>query len=302
MGDPLSDVLDLVGVKSSVYFQKEFLSPWCMSVRDTGFAQFHIIVRGNAVVTHNGVTHAVSAGDVVLFPKGASHLIGDAPESDPLSGQAVIEGMAKGAEPFTQGDIATRMICGHFEYDVDCAHPLIEDLPHMILLTSMDLPVMDNLFGLVQLIVRESASDTPGKDVVVRRLSDGLLVTILRAFFETRKEDPGFYCGLTDPRMSRVIAAIHNTAEKPLSVEDLAQIAGMSRTSFLNHFKAKVGQSAGAYTTRWRLLKARAALVETSDTVEVIAYQAGYHSTSAFSRAFHGRFGVSPTKFRNRAA
>ncbi|MDA8586592.1 AraC family transcriptional regulator [Rhodobacteraceae bacterium] len=299
MNDPFSDVLDLVGVRSSVYFQKDFLSPWCMSVSNTGFAQFHIIVRGNAVVTHGGVTTQLAAGDVILFPKGAAHMIGDAPDSAPLSGQDVISAMANGQEPFLEGGIATRMICGHFEYDFDCTHPLLEELPPMVLLRSAELPAMDHLFGLVQLIVRESSSDTPGKDVVVRRLSDGLLVTILRAYFESRQQDAGFYRGVTDKRMSRVIAAIHGTAGDNLTVEKLATIAGMSRSSFLHHFKTQVGQSAGAYSTRWKLLKSRVALSDTSDSVESIAYSAGYNSTSAFSRAFHGNFGLTPTEFRS---
>lgn len=302
MQDPFSDVLELVGVRSSVYFQKDFLSPWCMSVSNTGFAQFHIIVRGKAVVTHSGETHEVLAGDVVFFPKGASHLIGDAPESTPMSGQDVIASMAQGNEPFAEGGAATRMICGHFEYDFECTHSLLEDLPHIILLRSADLPAMDHLFGLVQLIVRESATDAPGKDVVVRRLSDGLLVTILRAYLETRKQDAGFYRGLADRRLARAIAAIHSNAGDNLTVGELAAIAGMSRASFLHHFKSQVGKSAGAYATHWKLLKSRAALRNTADTVETIAHCAGYNSTSAFSRAFRGCFGITPTEFRGQGA
>lgn len=299
MEDPFSDVLELVGVKSSVYFQKDFLSPWCMSVANTGFAQFHIIVRGNAVVTHQAQTHDLGAGDVVLFPKGASHFIGDAPDSPPLSGQDILSAMANGKEPFTDGGAPTRMICGHFEYDFGCTHPLLEELPSMILLRSSEMPEMDHFFGLVQLIIRESSTDIPGKDVVVRRLSDGLLVTILRAYFETRKQDAGFYRGLSDTRMSRVIAAIHNAQGNSPNVGELAAIAGMSRSSFSYHFKEHVGQSAGAYATRWKLLKARTALSETSAPVETIAIRAGYNSTSAFSRAFHGCFSVTPSEFRS---
>lgn len=302
MEDPFSDVLDMVGVRSSVYFQKDFLSPWCMSIRDTGFAQFHIIVRGNAVVTHAGKTSELSAGDVVLFPKGGTHMIGDAPDRQAVSGNEVIAAMAKGQDLFAEGGSATRMICGHFEYDFDCAHPLLEELPSMILLHSADLPMVDHLFGLVQLIVRESSTDAPGKDVVVRRLSDGLLVTILRAYFESGRQTAGFYRGLTDNRLRRAISAIHKNTGDGLNVGELAAIAGMSRSSFLHHFKAQVGQSAGAYATRWKLLRSRVTLTETSNSVEKIAIAAGYSSTSAFSRAFHGCFGVTPSEFRKQIA
>ncbi len=298
MTDPLSDILDLIGVRSSVYFQKDFLAPWSMSVSDTGFAQFHIIVRGNAFVTEGKETLQVSAGDIVFFPKGASHIIGDDPSSMPMRGQDVISSMEKGQEPFKEGGAATRMICGHFEYDFDYAHPLFEELPKKIILGGAELPKMDHLFGLLQLIIRESSNDAPGSRVVVRRLSDSLLVTILRGYFELNKDHVGFHRGLDDKRIFKAIAAIHSGSSDQLNVDELASLAGMSRSSFLHHFKAIVGQSAGAYATRWRLLKARSELSESSSSVENIAFSAGYNSATAFSRAFHSHFGKTPSQYR----
>jgi len=298
MTDPLSDILDLIGVRSSVYFQKDFLAPWCMSVSDTGFAQFHIIVRGTAVIIQGDESLQVSAGDIVFFPKGASHLIADQPGRTPMSGKDVIESMANNMEPFTEGGAATRMICGHFDYNFDYAHPLFEELPKRIVLGAAELPKMDHLFGLLQLIIRESSNNAPGSKVVLRRLSDSLLVTILRGYFEMEKANIGFHRGLNDKRISRAISAIH-TDNNQYNVEELAELAGMSRSSFLHHFKALMGQSAGAYTTRWKLLKARAALSETKASVESIALAAGYNSATAFSRAFHSHFGETPSQYRS---
>jgi AraC-like DNA-binding protein len=146
---------------------------------------------------------------------------------------------------------------------------------------------------------RKGNHQCASKDVVVRRLFDGLLVTILPVYFETRKQDAGFYRGLSDTRMSRVIAAIHNAQGDSPNVSELAAIAGMSRSSFSHHFKEYVGQSAGAYATRWKRLKARTAMRETSAPIETIEIRAGYNSTSAFSRAFHRYFNVTPSEFRS---
>lgn len=298
MVDPLSDILELVGVKSSVYFQKDFLTPWCLAVSDTGFAQFHIIISGQAVLTYANETIQLSAGDIILFPKGASHLIGDAPESPGLSGQEVITAMDLGEEPFSQGGAATRMICGHFDYDFDFAHPLFQELPGMIQLDSCNLPDKDHLSGLLQLLIRESANNAPGSKVIVRRLSDSLLVTILRSHFAKQSNQAGFHRGLADKRISRAIAAIHSDSCQPCHVDDLASLAGMSRSSFLHHFKALLGQSAGAYATRWKLLKARSELVGNNTSIENIALSAGYNSASAFSRAFQAHFGETPSQHR----
>ena len=272
-----------------------------MDVSNTGFAQFHILVRGFASVTHAGQVLQVSAGDIVLFPRGASHFIGDTPESTPISGSEVIKAMSEGCEPFSKGSNVTRMICGHFEYDFAYSHPLLEELPEMVLIHSSDLPALDHLFGLVQLIIRESASDEPGSEVVARRLSDGLLVTILRSFFKREKRRTGFLPGLTDKRIALAISAIHSDVNNDLTVDDMAVHVGMSRSSFSQRFKELVGQSAGSYATRWKLLKARLALTSTSHPIEQIAYKNGYVSATAFSRAFNTTFGETPTQCRQNA-
>lgn len=300
MSDPFSDVLELVGVESSVYFQKDFLGSWCMDVSNTGFAQFHILVRGTAVVTHAGTTNTVSAGDIVFFPRGASHLIGDTTDCIPMPGMDVIQAMNEGREPFTEGEQKTRMICGHFEYDFEYSHPMLEELPEIVLIRSDSLPATDHLLSLVNLIVLESASDAPGSDVVTRRLSDGLLVTILRSYFEHAEERSGFFQGLSDKRIARAITAIHNDVDNQLSLDSMAVEAGMSRSSFSKQFKDLVGQSAGSYSTQWKLLKARSAVACSNDPIEKIAFSHGYQSATAFTRAFHATFGETPTQCRQR--
>ena len=157
---------------------------------------------------------------------------------------------------------------------------------------------MDHLFGLLQLIIKESSNNAPGSKVVVRRLSDSLLVTILRGYFEKEKSNIGFHRGLGDKRISRAISAIHSD-DTQYTVDELATLAGMSRSSFLQHFKNLMGQSAGAYSTRWKLLKARYALNDTNTSIESIAFSAGYNSATAFSRAFHSHFSETPTQCRN---
>ena len=300
MSDPFSEVLDMIDVKSSVYFQKDFRAPWGMSVSNTGFAQFHIIIRGTAVVLHKEQKFDVSAGDIVLFPHGASHLICDQSQSVQVPGGDIISAVARGVDPFADGEITARMICGHFDYDFGFEHPVLKELPDMIVLRSGDSPMMSHLFNLVQLIVWETSTNAPGSDVVVRRLSDGLLVSVLRAYYEIERPRIGFYKGLSDPRLRTALEAIHKSDGDTPDVATLAEMAGMSRSSFLKHFKDNVGQTAGAYATCWKLLKARAALNAEDQSIENIALNAGYQSASAFTRAFQNYFGATPSRIRQR--
>jgi len=296
--DPLSDILDLIGVKSSVYFQKDFCAPWRMQIANTGFAQFHIIVQGEAVIEHAGRLDYVSTGDVILFPKGAAHKIGDSIDSPEMRGQDVITAMASGDEPFVNGGRATRMVCGHFDYDFNHRHPLIQELPAAILLRATELRSEDHLLGLVKLIVTESRTMPTGSRVVLRRLSDALLVTILRAYFETESSDVGMHIGLRDDRIARAIAAIHEVNGWELDLSDLASVAGMSRSSFAATFKATVGKSPGDYALRWKMLNAREVLIKDNTTIEEVAMDYGYSSSSAFSRAFVAMFGQTPREAR----
>ena len=299
--DPLSDVLELIGFKSSIYFQKNFCGHWKMSVADTGFAQFHFVVRGNAFVEFDGRIEQLSAGDLVLFPKGATHAISDHPNTPAMRGQDVIVAMENGKEPFLDGDVTTRMICGHFEYDLTHGHPFMHDLPSCILLRSNDLEIGSLMSALLPLIVNETHSAPLGGRIVAKHLSQALFASILRVHFEQDVAKIGFYAGLRNDRIILAIAAIHEAEGWQYSLSDLATIAGMSRSSFANKFKQHVGQTAGEYALTWRLLKARQALQDNRKTIDQVAHDHGYSSASAFSRAFRDALGMSPSHARKNA-
>ena len=296
--DPLSDVLELIGFKSSIYFQKNFCGHWKMSVADTGFAQFHFIVRGSACVEFDGRTEQLSAGDLVLFPKGATHAISDHPLTPAMRGQDVIAAMESGEEPFIDGPLTTRMVCGHFEYDLAHQHPFMRDLPCYILIRASALDIGSLMSTLLPLIVSETRASPLGGRIVTEHLSQALFASILRVHFEQDATQIGFYAGLRNDRIILAIAAIHEPNGWKYSLEDLATMAGMSRSSFATKFKQHVGQTAGEYALTWRLLKARQALQDQGKTIDQVAHEHGYGSASAFSRAFRDVLGMSPSSAR----
>lgn len=298
MSDPLSEIFDLVGVESSVYFQKDFCAPWGMRVENTGFAQFHILVRGEASLWSVNRRETLNAGDVVLFPKGAAHLISDSPDSPGVPGQDVIRAHLAGDPLFEGTGRRTRMICGHFEYDFDTKHPLVQEFPDTILIRSDALPSMIDLTGLLNILIKESNVSKPGTDVLIQKLSEALLVTILRAYFETSENRTGFHAGLREPRIARVISAIHEANWDELGLEKLAIVAGMSRSALALQFKSIIGYSPGEYSIRWKLLKASRRLTQSTESVDEIASQSGYKSSTAFSRAFQRMFSMTPSEYR----
>ncbi|WP_181820768.1 AraC family transcriptional regulator [Loktanella sp. D2R18] len=296
--DPLSDVLELIGFRSSIYFQKNFCGNWKMSVSDTGFAQFHYIVRGTAVIEHDGHVENLTAGDLVLFPKGASHAICDNPDSPATSGQDVIAGLQAGDEPFLDGAPTTRMICGHFQYDLAHQHPLVKDLPPRILLKTSEMELGTLLSSLISLIVNETLTKEIGSRTVTQYLSQALFASILRAHFVLEGSQIGFYSGIRDARIVSALSAIHEPDGWKYNLADLASIAGMSRSSFAAIFKSHMGQTPGDYALNWRMFKARRSLEKPGQTIDQIAHDCGYGSSSAFSRAFRAVMGVNPSQLR----
>lgn len=104
---------------------------------------------------------------------------------------------------------------------------------------------------------------------------------------------------LADSHASRVAGAIHRMRRDfrlPLGVPELARAAGMSPTSFHQHFKAVTGTTPLQYLKDLRLIAARALLAERGQGVSAAAYAVGYESPTHFSRDFRRKFGRPPSR------
>lgn len=82
------------------------------------------------------------------------------------------------------------------------------------------------------------------------------------------------------------------------TVNDLAELSNLSRSAFADRFQRIVGQAPLNYLTTWRLDRAAELLRYSRAPISDIANRVGYTSEAAFSRAFKGRYEVSPTRWR----
>lgn len=300
MQDAISPILELIGVKGSVYFQTDFCAPWGMEVADTGYAQFHMVVSGEAVLRHADGSHiSLSSGDLVLYPTGAPHVISDSVESPTSAGREVVGAILEGQPVFADGGRRTRLICGHFSYDLSHRHPLVTELPDRFVLRASDILGAETLLSLLRLIIRETNQPTVGSQTIVQRLSDAVLVAILRAHIAQTNPARGFYAALRDPRLARCISAIHEAFPETPSLDVLARTVGMSRSALALTFKRHFAFGPGEYATRWKLLNAAQMLSKGDDPIEVISFSCGYHSPSSFSRAFRNFFGIPASDYRD---
>jgi transcriptional regulator GlxA family with amidase domain len=87
---------------------------------------------------------------------------------------------------------------------------------------------------------------------------------------------------------------------EPLTVEDLARAAGLSRAHFSREFRNAFGESPHAYLLTRRLERAAALLRMTDRSIADICFSVGLQSVGSFTTSFTRTFGASPAVYRAR--
>ncbi|MEV6425162.1 AraC family transcriptional regulator [Streptomyces sp. NPDC051662] len=97
------------------------------------------------------------------------------------------------------------------------------------------------------------------------------------------------------------VQTIRERYSEPLTLDDLAHTAMVSKFHFLRTFRRITGVTPGRFLSAVRLHEAKILLVSTSLNVSDIGAQVGYSSTGSFTRRFSESVGFSPTQYRHNA-
>lgn len=307
--DALDDILSHVRMRGSVFRRAELDAPFGVETSGAPAPIFHAVVGGSAYIKVAGERKArrLAEGDVVLLPHGHGHIISDDPRRATVPISSLPHRDVEESVPtvFHGGSGArTSIVCGIFKSDPDHeAHPLLPLLPPVVHVSG-DGGTTSRYFETVLRMLRDELdSQRPGASTVVARLTDVLLVQILRAWVESLADGEGGWLGaLRDPRIASALARIHNEPDESWTVERLAKASGMSRSSFHERFTRLVGQSPARYLLSWRMHLAADALRRGDARVGELAGKLGYESESAFSQAFRRVIGVRPLAYKTAAA
>ena len=309
--DALSDILDLLQLRGTLYFRTAFSPPWSVAVPAYGrAARFHLAAQGRCHmrIGADGDAVALNPGDMIVIPNGAAHVLSDRPDAAPAPLETVLERsgyggdglLVYGGEPRAEAD--TKLICGHFDFAGRGDHALLRALPDHLLGTAEVRLAAPWLDELMRLITRRMFAGEPGFATSVMRLSEALFIEVIRA---CAGQDPALAKmieGLADPRIGRALSRMHREIEPGWTLDSLAAAAGMSRSRFADRFQALMGTAPMAYLTDLRLQKALQLLTGTAEPIQAVAARVGYQSPAAFSRAFANRYGRSPRDVRRDAA
>ena len=105
--------------------------------------------------------------------------------------------------------------------------------------------------------------------------------------------------GSAAPFRTAVVKFILSHLAEPISVEDMAKAAGLSRWYFSRKFVEFEGVSPSDFLLALRLDQAKKLLVNTRLGVKEIAYQCGFSEPSYFCRVFRQDVGITPSKYRS---
>ncbi|MHC4092235.1 MAG: AraC family transcriptional regulator, partial [Planctomycetota bacterium] len=223
-------------------------------------------------------------GDLILLPHDAPHALLPS---------------AQGALPDDSTEGYVSLICGYFEFDSNRANPVLAALPEVVVLRAEDQPEDGWLDQLLQFMKHEIQREAPGMNMVIDRLAEVLFLFFLRALIDRQDQSPEFLRAFADPAIARALGAIHTQPGDPWSLEQLADVAALSRTAFVNRFRQLVGITPVAYLAQYRMDQASSWLRQGAITMDEIAERCGYSSTAAFAKAYKKITGVAPGRVRH---
>jgi AraC-like DNA-binding protein len=293
--DPLAVLVGLLEPEGVVSKIMSGAGRW--SVRYAAHEQpgFAIVLEGSCFLDVQGAPPVeLREGDFVLLPASPPFVMSSDRALKPTPVTSVNDDIRHGTKT---GPPTLRMLGGYFRFDRANAQLLLRFLPVMVHIRRGE-PGSTRLRRIVELISEETNERRPGRDLIVERLVEVLLVEALRFRpAASARQEQGLLAGLADPALARALRRIHEDVAHRWTVAELARTSGMSRAVFAERFTRTVGLPPMQYVLEWRIAIAKDVLVRERAPLAEVAEMIGYQSASAFSVAFTRHAGCSPSAF-----
>ncbi len=299
MSDPLTQIVGLL--QPSAWYSKvvEGTAAWRVRRSETGRPFYCAILAGECRLQVRGQKPiTLASGDFVLIPSvfdfamsSIEPMLSDRCDSVPIE---LRPGLVRlGSQ---DGAPEVRVLLGYCTFGSPDATLLVSLLPQLIHVRGDE-----RLTTLLQLVNQESRASRLGRDVILARLVEVLLIEALRS--NSSSEAPaGLLRGLADERLAGALRQMHDRPTWPWTVPELAKTAALSRSSFFERFRRAVGVAPMEYLLHWRMALAKDLLHRNVGGVAEIAQRVGYSSASTFSVAFARHVGLPPTIYAREQA
>jgi AraC-like DNA-binding protein len=316
----LLDVLRTLHLSGGIFLDCEFSAPWCVTASaigpdEVGLLQvpfpahviaYHYVMHGGMLLQiANQEPVAIGAGELVVVPTNDKSRLGSDLSIRAINAKEIVLPPADGSVArivYGGGGERTRVMCGFLGTDAP-NDPVIAMLPSVLRLEVAKAGAADWIEASLQFAAREMAAGRPGSLPLLAQLAECLFMEAVRRYVDSvPPPERGWLAGFSDPVVGRSLTLLHARREHAWSVDELAAEVGLSRSAFADRFTRVMGEPPMRYLGRQRLRFAAQRLRSSTEPVARIAYETGYESEAAFSRAFKREFGVAPAAWRARSA
>jgi AraC-like DNA-binding protein len=296
MIDPLAQVITLLQPRAVFSKGISGAGRWAVRYSEFGQPSFCVVLEGRCLLAVDGEqVITLGAGDFVLLPATPGFTMSGFepatpvridPKTTPAPTGEVRHG-TRGGRP----DV--RLLGGYFAFESADASLLVRLLPAVVHVRGVE-----RLSTLVRLVGEESTERRPGRDLVLTRFVEVLLIEALRST-PGDNAPPGLLRALADARLAAAMRNMHANPARSWTVDQLAEKAALSRSAFYERFTRAVGVPPMEYLLAWRMALAKDLLGRQDLALTEVAERVGYGSASAFSTAFSRHVGKPPSRYAN---
>ncbi|MDN5619910.1 MAG: AraC family transcriptional regulator [Psychrobacter sp.] len=301
--DALSVLLQNVYLFETKYYRLNGAGNWSYSMSRKDTILFYLVMSGGFCIDVGNDLREARAGDMIMIPNAHKH-VSYALNHNGEHAQSLDELLVSCEDCILNidgdGDPNSSLILIECKYDKEMINPLLSVLPPI-------LPELndaaDGRFEVIdveiKLLTLESEHERMGKTAVINHWASIMMIECLRVYIESLPEaTENWLKAMKDPFLTKALAAMHEAPSQSWTIHQLAEVAGMSRSSFAQRFKDTVGMPPLTYLIDYRLRLAARYLRLQQNSISRISEMVGYASDSTFSQAFKRVYGVSPKAYR----
>jgi len=297
--DLLSDILQDAGLRRRVLGLRAIPADVALRFPCDRSIGLHVVVQGPVHVHAPTLAEplALATGDVAFMARGCDHALSVGPRLAGLRPETISHELGPVA---ADGSV---VVGGAYQLWNTPLHPFFAELPPWTVLRADARPRLGPLALAAGLMEQEIRAAEPGTDTIVQALLDTVFTYALREIAAQRGQaGHGWSHAVGDPQVRRALTAMHERSAHPWTLDELAQHAGLSRTSLAERFREAMGDTPLNHLRLLRMQRAMRLLAETDHKLETVAAEVGYQDAFGFSKVFKRTVGVSPKAFRQRDA
>ena len=294
----MEKLFDNLALKVDPFAACRLADGWRLRLPCRDWVTFHYVLAGDGKLKlGSGELLEMNSNSLAVMPPGLSHAI----QCGEVNNETGIDGQGDPNAPICElvagpiDDSVFTVACGRIQVSYAGGMGLFDHLKEAIVLDFKESALMRGIF---ETLIDEYRREGAASAAMMTALMNQCLIEVLRRASEEKDGVLPWLSALDDPRLARVIQIILDQPEQPHTLDSLAEIAHMSRSTFIRHFEKCFGRTTMDYLRDVRLRRGAQLLQTTSQSVDGITSKVGFASRSHFSKAFQEQFGVSPMEFR----